>query len=176
MGCQWQRAVACRGLVMPGATAWSDAPLPNFSIQQWRMVVMFTGCLWRHNMTSYSRLQTNVLEKFVDTTCIFRDAGAAVGKQSRRYGGPFVDIAPQRKLQGPQIELWSTKNRWSLIKFQNVNSPEQTQPPIENFLATVLMGRGISKTVEGNGNIYIKIVTNYICFCSSTMLTSKIIT
>jgi len=28
-------------------------------------------------MTSYSRLQTNVLAKFVDTTCIFRDAGAA---------------------------------------------------------------------------------------------------
>jgi len=30
-------------------------------------------------MTSYPRLQTNVLAKFVDTTCIFRDAGAAVG-------------------------------------------------------------------------------------------------
>jgi len=27
-------------------------------------------------MTSYSRLQTNVLAKFVDTACIFRDAGA----------------------------------------------------------------------------------------------------
>jgi len=37
-------------------------------------------CLWRHNMTSYSRLQINVLAKFVDTTCIFRDAGAAVGQ------------------------------------------------------------------------------------------------
>jgi len=31
-------------------------------------------------MTSYSRLQTYVLAKFVDTTCIFRDAGAAVGR------------------------------------------------------------------------------------------------
>jgi len=28
-------------------------------------------------MTSYSRLQTNVLAKFVDTTCIFRDDGTA---------------------------------------------------------------------------------------------------
>jgi len=31
-------------------------------------------------MTSYSRLQINVLAKFVDTTYIFRDAGAAVGQ------------------------------------------------------------------------------------------------
>jgi len=31
-------------------------------------------------VTSYSRLQTNVLAKFVDTTCIFRDAGAAIGQ------------------------------------------------------------------------------------------------
>jgi len=30
-------------------------------------------------MTSYSRLQTNVLAKFVDTTCIFRDDGTAAG-------------------------------------------------------------------------------------------------
>jgi len=31
-------------------------------------------------MTSYSRLQTNALAKFVDITCIFRDTGAAVGQ------------------------------------------------------------------------------------------------
>jgi len=31
-------------------------------------------------MTSYSRLQTNVLTKFVDALCIFRDTGAAAGK------------------------------------------------------------------------------------------------
>jgi len=36
-------AVACRGLVMPGATACLDAPLPNFSIEQWHMVVIVTG-------------------------------------------------------------------------------------------------------------------------------------
>jgi len=37
------------------------------------MVVIVTAirCLWRHNMTSYSRLQTNAMTKFVDTTCIF---------------------------------------------------------------------------------------------------------
>jgi len=31
-------------------------------------------------MILYSRLETNVLAKFVDITCIFRDAGAAVGQ------------------------------------------------------------------------------------------------
>jgi len=28
-------------------------------------------CLWRHNLTSYSCFQTNVLAKFVDIICIF---------------------------------------------------------------------------------------------------------
>jgi len=32
-----------------------------------------------------------------------------------------------------------------------------------------------SKKVEGNINLYKKIVTNYACFCSATMLTSKTI-
>jgi len=48
------------------------------------MVVIVTGytvrCFWRHSMTSFSRLQTNVLATFFDATCIFRDAGAAVGQ------------------------------------------------------------------------------------------------
>ena len=35
--------VACRGLLVPGATAWLDSPLPNPSIEQWRMVVIVTG-------------------------------------------------------------------------------------------------------------------------------------
>jgi len=33
-------SVAYRGLVMPGATAWWYAPLPNSNIEQWRMVVV----------------------------------------------------------------------------------------------------------------------------------------
>jgi len=33
-------------------------------------------------MTSHSQFQNNVLAKFVDATCIFRDAGAAVGQWS----------------------------------------------------------------------------------------------
>ena len=31
-------AVACRGLVMPGATAWLYAPFPNSNIEPWRIV------------------------------------------------------------------------------------------------------------------------------------------
>ena len=81
--------VACRGLAMPGATARLDGPLPSSSIEQcvWWSLLLYMRCLWRHNMTSYSCLQTNVLSKFVDTTCIFRDPGAAIEKQSRRHGG-----------------------------------------------------------------------------------------
>jgi len=46
----------------------TGCPLPNSSIEQWSIeVVIATGytihCLWCHNMTSYSRLQTNVLAK-----------------------------------------------------------------------------------------------------------------
>jgi len=36
-------AGACRGLMMPGVTAWLYSPLPNSSIEQWRMVVTGTG-------------------------------------------------------------------------------------------------------------------------------------
>ena len=35
--------VACRGLLMPGASAWLYAPLPNASVGQWHMVVFVTG-------------------------------------------------------------------------------------------------------------------------------------
>ena len=93
------RTVACRGQVMPGATAWLDAPSQILVLSSgvWWSLLLDIRCLWRHNMTSYSRLQTNVLAKFVDTTCIFRDAGAAVGKQSHRLFGVY----PQTKLQTP---------------------------------------------------------------------------
>jgi len=50
-------------------------------------------------------LQTNVLAKFVDTTCIFRDAGAGVGKQSCRHWGPFVGLAPTNKVPSPPRKL-----------------------------------------------------------------------
>ena len=50
-------SVACRGLVMHGTTAcWLYDP--------YQILVLSS-----HNMTSYSHFQTNVLVKFVDTTC-----------------------------------------------------------------------------------------------------------
>jgi len=36
----------------------------------WWSLLLNIRCLWRHNTTSYSRLQTNGLTKFVDTACI----------------------------------------------------------------------------------------------------------
>jgi len=36
----------------------------------WWELLLDMRCLLHHTMTSFSRLQTNVLAKFVDTTCI----------------------------------------------------------------------------------------------------------
>jgi len=65
----------------------------------WWSLLPNIRCLWRHYMTSYSRLQTNILAKFVDIPCIqgrwsSGKAGAAVKelrametfqKQKNRY-------------------------------------------------------------------------------------------
>jgi len=80
-------------------------------------------CLWRHNMTSYSRLQTNVLAKFVDTACVFRDARAAVWKQSRRHVGFLWAFPPKQSSKLPQIELWSTISRWRFYDHFRMSSP-----------------------------------------------------
>jgi len=66
------KAVACRGLVMPRATYWLYAPLPNSNIKQWRMVVILTG------YTLFATSQYDVMltfanyrfPKFVGTECI----------------------------------------------------------------------------------------------------------
>jgi len=83
----------------------------------WWWLLLDIRCLWRHNMTSYSRLQTKVLAMFVDTTCTTRAAGAAVG-----LGGAVKQLRAMETCQKQ------------------------------------------------------KIATKYVCFCSSTMPTSKIIT
>jgi len=33
--------------------------------------------------------------------------------QSRRHGGAFGDLAPQTKLQAPEMEAWNTINQLS---------------------------------------------------------------
>jgi len=40
-----------------------------------------------------------------------RSSGREAVPSPRR---PFCGLSPPKKLQGPQIELWSTTNRWSL--------------------------------------------------------------
>jgi len=54
------RSVACRGPVMPGATAWLDAPyqILVLSSSVWWSLLLDIRFFWRYNMTSYSRLQT----------------------------------------------------------------------------------------------------------------------
>ena len=73
-------SVACRSLVIPGSTAWLDSRFLSSSLEQWRMVVLLLNLryMWRHNVNSHSRFQTNVLAKFVDATCIFSESAAAV--------------------------------------------------------------------------------------------------
>jgi len=80
---------------MPGVTACLDAryQILVLSSAVWWSLLLEIRCLWRHNTT----LQTNILAKFFHTTCIFRDAGAAAGKHSRRHGGAFVSLAPLSK-------------------------------------------------------------------------------
>jgi len=39
--------------------------------------------MWRHHYDVIFRFATNVLGTFVDTTCIFKDAGAAVGQRDQ---------------------------------------------------------------------------------------------
>jgi len=57
-------------------------PLPNPNIEHWRMVVIVTGytVFVTLQYDVIFRFASNVLAKFVDTTCIFSDAGAAVGQ------------------------------------------------------------------------------------------------
>jgi len=80
----WLAPVACGGLVMPGGRGdcLIGCPLPNSSVQQGRMVVIVTGYTLFVTL-QYDvifRFATNVLAKFVDTTCIFSDAEAAPGQ------------------------------------------------------------------------------------------------
>jgi len=88
-GWEMSYPVACRGLVMPGATAWLNAPLPNSNIGQWRMVVIVNG--YTLFVTSqYGVIFTFANQRFGEVcrqNLLFRDAGAAVSMQSRRLGG-----------------------------------------------------------------------------------------
>jgi len=84
--------VLCLSRRASSGVQWSDdargdcligCPLPKPNIEPWRMMVIVTG--YTLFVTSQYdvifRFATNSLAKFVDTTCAFRDAGAAVGQR-----------------------------------------------------------------------------------------------
>ena len=68
----WTYGWRSRGLMLPGATSDYMPPYRILVLSSgvWWSLLLDIRCLWRHSMTSYSRLQTNVLAKFVDITCI----------------------------------------------------------------------------------------------------------
>jgi len=50
--------------------------------------------------------------------------------RSRRHGEAFGGLAPQTKLQAPQIETWNTINQLSVCQFLECQAPPaQTQSP-----------------------------------------------
>ena len=64
-------------------------------------------------------------------------------EQSCRHGGAFGGLAPQTKLQAPPN--WNIKHYKSVefLSIFSVKPPRRkAKPPIENFLATVLVVRG----------------------------------
>ena len=69
-----QRSSDARGDCLIGCPPYQILVLSS-GVGPWWSLLLNMRCLWRHDMTSYSRLETNVLATFVDT-CIFSDAGA----------------------------------------------------------------------------------------------------
>ena len=153
-------------------------PLPNSSIQQWRMVVIVT------RFTMFVTSQYDVIFTFVNQR-FGEVCWHNVHVQGRRSRGREAVPAPRRafcglcppqwKLQWSQIEFWSTLNRWSFIKFQNVKPPwTDVEPPIKTSTRRFCWEGEAVKQLRAM-ETYTKIVANYACFCSSTMLISKII-
>jgi len=89
-------------------------------------------------MTSYSHLQTHVLAKFVDTTCIFRGVGAAVGKQSHYHVELLGAHPPKENSKAPKLNYEALQIGGVFINFQNVKPPYRIR---------------VSITVEGSGNL-----------------------
>ena len=78
---------AREGFGVKPSSPWAWYFTKLYDLRQWRRQKIFTRgvwfkviwwlfifgvrCLWRHNLTSFPCLQTNVLTKFVDIVCIF---------------------------------------------------------------------------------------------------------
>jgi len=146
--------------VQRSGDAWDDCligcPLPNSSIQQWRMVVIVT----RYTMfvtSQYDVILTFANQRFGEVSW------HNVHIQGRRSSGRGAVPSPRRTFCGfsspkkaPRPPNWIMKHCKS-VKFNQISECQapwtDVEPPVENFLATVLLGRGSSKTVEDNGNL-----------------------
>jgi len=106
-------AVACRGLMWPRRLIDWMPPFQILVLKSgacWSLLLNI-NCLWRHSMTSFSRLETNVLAKFVDTTFIFRKAGAVARGAVKEFGA----------METYKIQ----KNRYQLRLFLFINNVDQ---------------------------------------------------
>ena len=146
--------------VQRSGDAWLYAPyqFPGLSCGVWWSFLLDIRGLWRHNMTSYSRLQTNVLAKFVETTCIFREVGSAVGKQSGFWG-----------LSPPNWIMKYDKSVKFLSNFRMSSPLNRHNPPLlKTFSRRFSRERGFVRQLRVM-ETHKKIVNNYVCFCTSTV-------
>ena len=79
----------------------------NSLIGAWWSFVFGVRCLWRHNLTSYSCFQTNVLTKFVDTICIFLYT----------HSPYFICHCTEYKLLALQVRISEEKTLIALFKW-----------------------------------------------------------
>ena len=73
------------------------------------------------------------LEKKTTVQVIPRPHVLSGPDQSRRHGGTLVGLSPQTKLQTPQIEIWNIISWWNFCQIW------MSIPPVDDFLATVLV-------------------------------------
>ena len=95
---------------MPGATAWLDAPLPNSSIEQWRMVV--TG------YTLFVTSQHDVIFAFTNQRfgeVCWHNMHIQGRRSSGRAGGAV-------KMLGAMETYNKQKNRYQLCLFLFINN------------------------------------------------------
>jgi len=87
--------------------------------------------------------------------CSNRGAKREMGGTDLKWGGGHH---PKQSSKPPPIETWNTINRLSFCQFLECQAPAQTQspttetqsPPIENFLATVLVLMMVAVTIPMN--------------------------
>ena len=171
--------MACRGLVMPGASAWLDAPLPNSSVEQWRVVVIVTG--YTLSVTSqYDAVFTFANKRFGEVCWhnMHIQGRQSSGREAVPSPRGLLGIStPKQSAKTHQIELWSTVNRWS---FYQVSECQATLNRRKAPLSKTFCRRFYR---EGGARINLTVMETYkkdryqlCCSCSSTTLTSKIIT